>query len=135
MIKLSYIKKINQNTWRVFSEKGKNMGTYHSLAAAQERLKDIEFFKHKDERMKKYQKESKANHHHHNHHHDHNEDLTYSSYLRNVNKKNPENVEEVMGKFKKIFDKALLENTPIDEIESICLLEMQAKDEHESQNV
>jgi hypothetical protein len=132
MIKLSYIKKINQNTWRVFSEKGKNMGTYHSLAEAQERLKDIEFFKHKDERVKKYQKESKANRHHH---HNHDEELTYSSYLRNVNKTNSENVEEVMKKFKKIFDKALLENTPIDEIESICLLEMQAKDEHESQNV
>ena len=56
MIKLAFIKKINENTWRVYSRKGKNMGTFHSLEEAKERLKDIEFFKRKDERLNKYKK-------------------------------------------------------------------------------
>lgn len=127
MIKLAYIKKINDNAWRVYSESGKNMGTYHSLVAAKKRLKDIEFFKHKEKRKKKYQKEATANHHHH-----HNEESTYSGYLREINKKNSEDVKKAMKKFKEIFDAALLEGTPIDELENICLLEMKAKDKDES---
>jgi len=131
MIKLSYIKKINKDTWRVYSENGKNMGTYHSLQAAKKRLQDIEFFKKKDERLKKYQMKTTATHHHH-HNHQQKEDDTYSGYLRSVNKNNPENIEQVMKKFKEIFDNALLEDTPIDELENICLLEVKAKEKHES---
>ncbi len=123
MIKLAFIKKINKNTWRVYSQNGKNMGTYHSLNEAKERLKDIEFFKHKDERLKKYKKISTANHHHHAE--------TYSSHLREVNKKTPKDIEKVMKKFKEIFDAALLEETPLEEIENVCLLQLKATDKHE----
>jgi GH24 family phage-related lysozyme (muramidase) len=45
--KISYIKKIGPNKFRVFSESGKNMGTYSSRGAAKKRLSQIEFFKRK----------------------------------------------------------------------------------------
>jgi GH24 family phage-related lysozyme (muramidase) len=47
-IKESYIKQIGPKKFRVFSEKGKNMGTYPSMKAAKKRLSQIEYFKHKD---------------------------------------------------------------------------------------
>lgn len=43
----SFIRKLPDGKYRVFSEKGKNMGTYDSLKGAKKRLKDIEFFKHR----------------------------------------------------------------------------------------
>jgi len=33
----------------------------------------------------------------------------------------------VMSEFKEIFDKALLDETPVDELENTCLLELMAK--------
>lgn len=46
--KVSYIKKLkDKEKWRVYSESGKNMGTFDSEAKAKKHLKDIEFFKHK----------------------------------------------------------------------------------------
>lgn len=47
--KVSYIKKLPDGQYRVYSEKGRNMGTYGSRAAAQKRIKDIEYFKHQDD--------------------------------------------------------------------------------------
>jgi hypothetical protein len=41
------IKKIGKKKWRVYSKKGKNLGTAKSLKAAKKRLKDVEFFKRK----------------------------------------------------------------------------------------
>lgn len=46
MIKNSKIKKLKENKYRVYSEKGRNMGTYNSREKAKERLRQIEFFKH-----------------------------------------------------------------------------------------
>lgn len=43
---VEYIKKIGPQKWRIYSEKGKNMGTYGSREAAEERLKQIERVKH-----------------------------------------------------------------------------------------
>ena len=43
----AYIKKIGPKKWRVYSEKGKNMGTFDSEPAAKKHLREIEFFKHK----------------------------------------------------------------------------------------
>lgn len=48
--KISYIKKIGPNKFRVFSESGKNMGTYYSRSAAKKRLSQIEYFKRKSSR-------------------------------------------------------------------------------------
>ena len=46
--KVSYIKKVkDKEKWRVYSESGKNLGTYDSVKDAKSRLKEIEFFKHK----------------------------------------------------------------------------------------
>jgi hypothetical protein len=41
------IKKLKNNKYRVYSEKGKNMGTYDSKSKAKDRLRQIEFFKSK----------------------------------------------------------------------------------------
>lgn len=142
MIKIAYIKKINKETWRVYSQKGKNLGTFKSLKEAKKRLKDVEFFKEKSKKSTKSTKNARtkfyemlisAKKHHHKHDH-HDENKTYSAYLRNVNKKSPEKMQEVMSKFKKIFDQALMENTPLDEIESVCLLELTAKEKSKADN-
>ena len=37
------------NKWQVQSEKGRNMGTYDTRAEAEERLKQVEYFKHMNE--------------------------------------------------------------------------------------
>lgn len=50
MIKEAYIKKLRgKNLFRVYSEEGKNLGTYKSMIAAKKRLKQIEYFKHKSD--------------------------------------------------------------------------------------
>jgi len=44
----SYIRKLpGKNKWRVYSEEGRNLGTYDSLKAAKERLRQVHFFKNK----------------------------------------------------------------------------------------
>lgn len=121
MIKIAFIRKIKPNTWRVFSSKGRNLGTYHSLKAAKKRLKDVEFFKRKNARLEIYNKIASK----HNHHDE--STTTYSEFLRNINKKNSKNIINIMSKFKDIFDKALLDETPVDELENTCLLELMAK--------
>lgn len=40
------IKKVKEG-YRVVSESGRNMGTYHTKAEAEKRLRQVEFFKHK----------------------------------------------------------------------------------------
>jgi hypothetical protein len=133
MIKNAYIKKIDEKTWRVYSQKGKNLGTFKSLKAAKDHLQEVEFFKNKDlnknARSDFYQKiiEAKEHNHKHHKHHKHDEESTYSALLRKINKENPENIKKVMSNFKKIFENALKDETPLDEIEKVCLLELQAK--------
>ena len=48
LLKLSFIRKLPNGKYRVLSEKGRNLGTYTSKEEAKKRLKQIEFFKHKD---------------------------------------------------------------------------------------
>jgi len=45
MFKLSYIRQIKNGKWRVFSKKGKTLGTYNTKQEASDRLKQIEMFK------------------------------------------------------------------------------------------
>lgn len=55
--KVSYIKKLpGKEKWRVFSESGKNMGTFDSMAKAKKHLKEIEFFKRKKSLKNPYKK-------------------------------------------------------------------------------
>ncbi len=53
MHKIGYIKKIKDSRYRVFSQKGKNMGTYETMDDAKKRLRQIEFFKRKSPISKK----------------------------------------------------------------------------------
>jgi hypothetical protein len=48
LIKVAYIRKLPNGKYRVFSQKGKNLGTYKSREAAKKRLRQIEYFKHMD---------------------------------------------------------------------------------------
>lgn len=44
--KLSHIRKLrDKDQWRVYSEEGRNLGTYDSESAAKERLQQIHYFK------------------------------------------------------------------------------------------
>jgi hypothetical protein len=42
-----YIRKIGDDKWRVYSEKGKNLGTYNSQSGAKKRLQQVHYFKNK----------------------------------------------------------------------------------------
>jgi hypothetical protein len=41
------IRKLKGKKWRVYSSKGRNLGTYRSRAGAKKRLRQVEFFKRK----------------------------------------------------------------------------------------
>jgi hypothetical protein len=42
-----YVRNIGDDKWRVYSEKGKNLGTYNSQADAKKRLQQVHYFKNK----------------------------------------------------------------------------------------
>jgi hypothetical protein len=42
-----YVRNIGGDKWRVYSEKGKNLGTYNSQADAKKRLQQVHYFKNK----------------------------------------------------------------------------------------
>jgi len=51
LVKVSYIRKTpNKQEWCVYSKKGKSLGCYPSMKLAKERLRQVEYFKHKAER-------------------------------------------------------------------------------------
>jgi hypothetical protein len=112
LIKLAYIRKLPNGKYRVFSEKGKNMGTYTSMSAAKKRLRQIEFFKHK--------KADKVI------------DLTnidgngYSAIVRELNKLgDTKAMQDFLSLYKKSFDKFVLDGNehPADNALSSALLE------------
>lgn len=103
LLKLSYIRKLDDDKYRVYSESGKNMGTYESREGAKERLKQIEYFKHKDNNST------------------HDITTTYSETLRELRKeKNPEKLNQFLKSFKEAFDQALDEE--IEEPQDIALM-------------
>jgi len=53
MIKISYIKELDNGQYMVCSKKGKNLGTYKSRSAAEKRLAEVEMFKHMDKKKKR----------------------------------------------------------------------------------
>lgn len=115
MIKVSYIRKLPNGKFRVFSRKGKNMGTYNSRSSAKTRLREIEFFKRKKalidffDCIKIGKKEIDIT-------------QTYSSIMRELRKSNPDKVKPFMKAFKEAFDQAM-ENDMKDDIENIALLQ------------
>lgn len=58
MIKTSKIKKLDDK-YRVVSEDGKNLGVYNTREEAEKRLKQVEYFKHKDKNDAKDSKKKK----------------------------------------------------------------------------
>lgn len=111
MIKQSRIKQISKNKFRIYSRSGKNLGTYKSRKAAEERLKEIEMFKHmkkKKSLLSLYNliKISKND----------DEQLdkiipkTFSSVMRDINKENPSEIKNFMESFKESFNRSLLES-------------------------
>jgi hypothetical protein len=49
-LKEARIRKLPNGQYRVLSEKGKNLGTYDSFIGARNRLRQVEYFKHRDEK-------------------------------------------------------------------------------------
>lgn len=48
LLKNAYIKQVG-NKWKVYSRKGKNLGESSSRTSAEKRLRQVEYFKHKDD--------------------------------------------------------------------------------------
>lgn len=113
MIKLSYIRKLTNGKYRVFSEKGKNMGTFDSLKAAKKRLQQIEFFKHKKGSLSFLIKEAKI----------YDITFTYSGIIRFLRQEKPEMLLKFMQLFKEAFDNFADQEDDLDKIEKTCLLE------------
>lgn len=91
VVKLAFIRKLPNGKYRVVSRKGKNLGTYDSKSSAEQRLKEVEFFKHKNAT-----KEEKP-------------ELTYSSIMRFLNKNcDPETINDFQKTFKENFDRLYL---------------------------
>lgn len=91
MVKIAYIRKLPNGKYRVFSEKGRNLGTYDSKEQAKKRLRQIEFFKHK---------KASANIDLSNL-----DNITYSSVVRELNKLVDKTaLNDFIGSYKKCFD-------------------------------
>jgi hypothetical protein len=87
-VKISYIRKV-KSKWVVFSRKGKRLGEYDTKAQAAKRLRQIEFFKHKQASK--------------------NEKLTYSSIMRKLVKDENDTLRlEFQKTFKEAFDQAYI---------------------------
>src|SRR5258706_16085965 len=48
LVKVAKIRQLPNGSYRVLSQKGKDLGTYKSRKAAEKRLRQVEFFKHVD---------------------------------------------------------------------------------------
>ena len=90
--KVAYIRKLPNGKYRVYSQKGKNLGTFDSHDAAAKHLGEVEYFKHKKDAAKKEP-----------------EPETYSSILRQLNKDGDENATRCfLTAFKDAFDQLVL---------------------------
>jgi protein tyrosine/serine phosphatase len=98
--KFAYIRKLPNGKYRVFSEKGKNMGTYKSRSEAKDRLKAIEYFKHQkaDDQNAEDKVIDLTDA----------DDFSYSAIMRKMRQKaSKEEVKEFLILFKKQFDNAV----------------------------
>lgn len=105
--KLSYIRKF-KNKYRVYSKKGKNLGTFDSLEDAKKRLKQIEYFKHKKASKEIDISEADA--------------FTYSSIIRLLRKKlNDNDLNKFLKTYRALFEKNYLDG--LDSLEKNTLLQ------------
>lgn len=97
LVKIAYIRKLPNGKYRVYSEKGKNMGTYTSMSAAKKRLGQIEFFKHKKASSDTIDLSNM-------------DGEGYSAIVRELNKSgNKEALHDFLSTYKKHFDKFVVE--------------------------
>lgn len=92
-VKIAKIRKLPNGKYRVLSEKGKNLGTYDTKELAKKRLRQVEFFKHKN---------ASDNSH---------DDASYSATMRELRKSYDEDaISKFQRQFKSTFDNALMNN-------------------------
>lgn len=97
-MKLAYVKKLPSGKWRVFSEKGKNLGTFSSKEKAEKHLREIEYFKH----VKKASSDDYIDL-------TNIDNLSLSSVMRELRKQCPEEiVNEFLKLHKDIFDRLVI---------------------------
>lgn len=102
LVKVARIRKLPGGKYRVLSEKGKNLGTSDSKSEAAKRLRQVEYFKHRDEHddddaeQEKVIDLTKAT------------DFSYSAIMREMRQNgSKEQVRLFLEMFKKEFDKAV----------------------------
>jgi hypothetical protein len=107
IVKIAYIRKLPNGKYRVFSEKGKNMGTYNSRSGAKNRLRQIEYFKHNaDDGLFEIDLSDI-------------DDLSYSAIMRKLNENNEKDfMNDFVRLYKEIFDE-MYSNDKVNE--EICL--------------
>ena len=101
MIKEGRIRKLPNGKYRVLSEKDKNLGTYDTRDKAKKRLKQIEYFKHKDDNKSEDSELSTIDL-------TTADDFSYSAIMRCLRQQaTKEQVMDFLKLFKKEFDKAV----------------------------
>lgn len=97
LTKISYIKKLPSGKFRVYSQDGKNLGTYSSRKQAEKRLKQVEYFKYLNKLKKEAGKKLDLSEI---------EAFTYSSIMRQINKQLDHKAAKLFAKtYKDFFDK------------------------------
>ncbi len=97
--KTAYIRKLPNGKYRVYSQKGKNLGTCDTLSEAENRLRQVEYFKHKKDSSTEEELIKNAE----------DIELSYSAIMRDLNKNNKDDIERFRSIFKKTFDEANIE--------------------------
>lgn len=103
LVKLAKIRQLPDGSYRVLSQKGKDLGTYKSRKAAEKRLRQVEFFKHLDKSKADDQGNAiapidltKA------------DEFSYSAIMRKLRQEaSPEQVKAFLALFKSQFDRAV----------------------------
>ena len=118
LIKNARIGQLSGGRWRVYSRTGKNLGTYSSRKAAEERLKEVEMFKHMDKKKRKKALEDMVQIIKNN-----SSDVvkSYSIIMRELNKQDRDKAVEFMKSFKVAFDQAIEQD--LEDPEKVALLE------------
>jgi hypothetical protein len=99
LVKTARIRKLPDGKYRVLSEKGKNLGTSDSKREAEERLRQVEYFKHRDQNNVEDSEEIDLREA---------DDFSYSAIMRKMREKaSKEQVFEFLKMFKTQFDKAV----------------------------
>lgn len=103
LVKIAKIRELPNGSYRVLSEKGKDLGTYKSRKGAEKRLRQVEFFKHLDKSKADDQGKAiepidltEA------------DEFSYSALMRKLRQEaSPEQVKEFLKIFKLQFDRAV----------------------------